>query len=114
MDTQRPHGRILRADPGGGNQAVPGELEAAGVRRRDVTLVCAKALHRILRPSELARLPGDDLVREFGARLICHDAVHPTLIVDLGVTDDHGFPVEVYRLVAESELTVYVMLSSSF
>jgi hypothetical protein len=89
-------------------RAVLDELEAAGVRRRDVTLVCANALHRMLRPVELARLLGEDLVAEFGARLICHDAEDAALIVDLGVTKDHGYPVEVHRLVAESDLTVYV------
>jgi len=89
-------------------RAVLDELEAAGVRRRDVTLVCANALHRMLRPSELSRLLGEDLVREFGARLICHDAEDREQIVDLGVTGDHGYPVEVHRLVAESDLTVYV------
>jgi hypothetical protein len=89
-------------------EAVLDELEAAGVRRRDVTLICANALHRMLRPSELARLLGPDLVGEFGDRLICHDAEDPALIVDLGVTKDHGYPVEVHRLVAESDLTVYV------
>ncbi len=89
-------------------RAVLDELEAAGVRRRDVTLVCANALHRMLRPAELARLLGDDLVREFGPRLICHDAEDPDQIADLGVTAEHGYPVEVHRLVAESALTVYV------
>jgi hypothetical protein len=89
-------------------QAVLDELEGAGVRRRDVTLICANALHRMLRPSELARLLGDGLVAEFGDRLLCHDAEDPTLIVDLGVTAEHGYPVEVHRLVADSDLTVYV------
>src|SRR5262249_59552729 len=84
------------------------ELEAAGVRRSDVTLICANALHRMLRPTELARLLGDELVAEFGARLICHDAADKALMVDLGVTNDHGYPVEVHRLVAESDLTLYV------
>ena len=89
-------------------QAVLDELEGAGVRRRDVTLICANALHRMLRPSELARLLGDGLVAEFGDRLLCHDAEDPTLIVDLGLTAEHGYPVEVHRLVADSDLTVYV------
>ena len=89
-------------------EAVLDELEAAGVSRRDVTLICANALHRMLRPAELARLLGDDLVQEFGTRLMCHDAEDPELIVDLGVTAEHGYPVEVHRLVAESDLTVYV------
>jgi hypothetical protein len=89
-------------------RAVLEELEAAGVRRRDVTLICANALHRMLRPAELARLLGEDLVREFGPRLICHDAEDPEQIADLGLTAEHGYPVEVHRLVAESDLTVYV------
>jgi lactate racemase len=89
-------------------RAILDELDAAGVRRRDVTLICANALHRMLRPSELARLLGDDLVAEFGDRLRCHDAEDREQIADLGVTGDHGYPVEVHRLVAESDLTVYV------
>src|SRR5215472_5653632 len=62
----------------------------------------------MLRPSELARLLAVDLVAEFGDRLRCHDAEDPELLVDLGVTAEHGYPVEVHRLVAESDLTVYV------
>jgi hypothetical protein len=89
-------------------RAVLEELEAAGVSRGSVTLVCANALHRMLRPAELARLLGPDLVAEFGARLVCHDAEDPAQVVDLGRTAEHGYPVEVSRLVAESDLTVYV------
>jgi hypothetical protein len=89
-------------------QAVLDELEGAGVRRRDVTLICANALHRMLRPSELARLLGDGLVAEFGDRLLCHDAEDREQIIDLGLTPEHGYPVEVHRLVADSDLTVYI------
>ena len=32
----------------------------------------------------------------------------PTQIVDLGVTAEHGYPVEVSRLVTDSDLTIYV------
>src|SRR5215470_7507520 len=64
-------------------QAILDELEAAGVGRRDVTLICANALHRLLRPAELARLLGEDLVAEFGSRLVCHDAEDPEQITDL-------------------------------
>ena len=89
-------------------RAVLDELAAAGVSRRDVALICANALHRMLRPEELALLLDEDLVREFGPRLTCHDAEDPGQIVDLGVTPEHGYPVEVHRRVAESDLTVYV------
>src|SRR5262249_28449369 len=74
----------------------------------DVRLVCANALHRQLRPAELERLLGEDLVAEFGSRLTCHDAEDAEQIVDLGTTGDHGYPVEVHRAVADSDLTVYV------
>ena len=89
-------------------RAALGELEAAGVSRRNVTLVCANALHRMFRPAELARLIGPELVAEFGPRLLCHDAEDPALMVDLGRTAEHGYEVEVHRLVVESDLTVYI------
>jgi hypothetical protein len=89
-------------------RAVLDELAAAGVSRSQVRLVCANALHRMLRPAELRRLLDDALVDEFAGRLSCHDAEDPAQIVDLGVTSEHGYPVEVSRLVTDSDLTVYV------
>ncbi|MBI4635632.1 MAG: DUF2088 domain-containing protein [Candidatus Rokubacteria bacterium] len=89
-------------------RAVLEELESAGVPRTHVTLICANALHRMLRPAELERLIGPDLVAEFGPRLICHDAEDRANLVDLGRSPEHGWEVEVHRLVADSDLTVYV------
>jgi hypothetical protein len=89
-------------------RAVLDELAAAGVSRGQVRLVCANALHRMCRPAELTRLLDAELVAEFGSRLGCHDAEDREQIVDLGVTPEHGYPVEVSRLVTESDLTVYV------
>ncbi|HEY7869164.1 MAG TPA: lactate racemase domain-containing protein [Methylomirabilota bacterium] len=89
-------------------RAVLDELAAAGVSRGQVRLVCANALHRMCRPAELARLLDPALLDEFGPRLSCHDAEDPEQIADLGVTAEHGYPVEVSRLVTDSDLTVYV------
>jgi hypothetical protein len=89
-------------------RAVLDDLAVAGVSRSQVRLVCANALHRMLRPAELRRLLDDKLVDEFGARLTCHDAEDPDQIADLGVTPEHGYPVEVSRLVTDADLTVYV------
>jgi hypothetical protein len=89
-------------------EAVLGELEAAGVPRGRVTLICANALHRKLRQAELERILGEDVVRDFGPRLVCHDAEDREAIVNLGRTPEHGYPVEVHRLVVESDLTVYI------
>jgi hypothetical protein len=89
-------------------RAVLAELAEAGVSPSQVRLVCANALHRMCRPEELARLLDEPLVKEFGPRLSCHDAEDPEQIVDLGTTDEHGYPVQVSRLVADADLTVYV------
>jgi hypothetical protein len=89
-------------------RAVLDELGAAGVSRSQVRLVCANALHRMLRPAELRRLLDDALMTEFGPRLTCHDAEDREQIADLGVTAEHGYPVEVSRLVTDADLTVYV------
>jgi hypothetical protein len=45
------------------------QLEAAGVPRETVTLICANSLHRKFRPKELAVVLGEDLVKEFGPRI---------------------------------------------
>jgi len=89
-------------------RAVLDELAQAGVTARQVRLVCANALHRMCRPAELRRLLDDRLVEEFGDRLTCHDAEDPAQIVDLGTTAEHGYPVEISRLVTDSDLTIYV------
>jgi hypothetical protein len=89
-------------------RAVLAELAQAGVAPGQVQLVCANALHRMLRPAELRRLLDDDLVRDFDGRLTCHDAEDPAQIADLGVTAEHGYPVQVSRHVADADLTVYV------
>ena len=89
-------------------RAVLEELAAAGVSRAQVRLVCANALHRMCRPAELIRLLDGPLVSEFGPRLTCHDAEDREQIADLGVTAEHGYPVEVSRHVTDADLTVYV------
>ncbi len=82
-------------------------LESAGVDRGDVTLICANALHRKFRPTELANMLGDDLVQEFGERLFCHDAEDASQIVHVGLTAD-GHDVEISRFAAEADLTIYI------
>src|SRR5437870_10385221 len=80
-------------------EAVLRDLAAAGVARGQVSLICANALHRKLRPAELARIIGADLVAEFGERLSCHDAEYPDGLVDLGRPPEPGYSDVVNRLV---------------
>jgi hypothetical protein len=91
--------------------AIVSELERGGVKREDVALLCANALHRKLSADELARLLGDDVVHDHGDRLACHDAEDPDGIVSLGSTPS-GYDVELNRLVSESDLLVYLNCST--
>jgi hypothetical protein len=90
------------------------ELEKGGVRREAITLLCANALHRQFTHDELAKLLGDDIVKEFGAdgRLLCHDAEDPESLEYLGDTE-LGEPVDVSRRVTDATLTVYVNASTT-
>lgn len=91
--------------------AVVSELERGGVRTRDISLVCANALHRKFSHDELARTIGDDVVRAHYDRLSCHDAEDPDDIVHLGVTPS-GLDVQLSRKVIESDRTVYLNCST--
>lgn len=86
------------------------DLDAAGVDRENVNLICANALHRKQRPEELAFMLGDQLVNGFGERLFSHDAEDHDNLVYLGQTEN-GYDVEISRYVMESDLTVYVNAS---
>ncbi|MDP2673691.1 MAG: lactate racemase domain-containing protein [Dehalococcoidia bacterium] len=88
-------------------EAILEELAAAGVAEENVNLVCANALHRKWTDAELTSILGPDLVRRFGDRLTCHDAEDAGNLTYLGTTPS-GYDVEIHRLAAESDLTVYV------
>jgi hypothetical protein len=83
------------------------ELESAGVKPSNMTLLCANGLHRKFTRRELAKIIGDDLVKAFGYRVLCHDAEDPEGLTYLGRTDS-GYDVEINRLVTDSDLTIYI------
>ena len=83
------------------------DLESAGVRREDISSMCANSLHRKSRPEELRVILGDELVDEFGSQITCHDAEDPDQLVYLGQTPG-GYDVELNRQVIDSDLTIYV------
>jgi hypothetical protein len=82
------------------------ELDAAGVRSQDVTLLCAVGLHRKNTRAEMEELLGPQVVHRVPRlRLVNHDAEDPEGMVRLGETED-GDVVEVNRLVLEADLAV--------
>ena len=83
-------------------------LDDCGVRRENITLICAVALHRKMKRKELARMLGPRIMSEFYPdHLINFDAEDRDAIADLGRTEEDE-PVEVYKGVVESDLVIYV------
>ncbi len=58
-----------------------------------------------------AKLIGDDLVKEFGDRLYCHDAEDQENLVHLGTTPN-GYHVELNKAVVDDDLTIYLNCST--
>ncbi|MDI6870147.1 MAG: lactate racemase domain-containing protein [Bacillota bacterium] len=84
------------------------ELLAAGVREKDITLLCAIGLHRKNTKGELEWYLGSEIVDRFWPdRLVMHDAEDPEAIVELGC-DEMGNFVAVNRLVAECDLAINI------
>lgn len=84
------------------------ELERAGVRDEDITLVCAIGLHRKNYWTEFRDYLGPEVAQRFrGARLVNHDAEDDDNIVYVGETE-HADVVEVNRRVVEADLVVSI------
>lgn len=83
------------------------DLYSAGVKKKNIDLVCANALHRKFTHLELSQIIGPELVKEFGYQLYCHDAEDKENMVSLGRTES-GCEVELNRCVTDADLVVYV------
>ena len=79
------------------------ELEGAGVRDKDITLLCGIGLHRPSTQSERIEKLGEDIVRRY--RITDSTPRDPDQLVDLGVTPS-GVPLSVNRTAYESDLLI--------
>ena len=79
------------------------ELEAAGVRDEDITLLCGIGMHRPSTPEEKVAKLGREVVARY--RVIDNEPRNPEALVDLGVTPG-GVPVQVHRAAVEADLLV--------
>ncbi|MCG3129371.1 MAG: hypothetical protein FLDDKLPJ_00098 [Phycisphaerae bacterium] len=83
-------------------------LYSYGVKRENLRMLCAVALHRKMKTHELARMLGPRIMREFHPHQLDNfDAENRANIANLGVTSE-GEPVQVDRRVVESDLVIYV------
>lgn len=85
------------------------ELVSAGVRERDIRLICAPGNHRKYTRGELAAYLGPALFERFAVRgqIENHDCTDPERLKFLGFTE-HGGLVEHNRDFLEADLRLYV------
>ncbi len=79
------------------------ELEEAGVRREDITLICALGTHKEHTPAEMEALLGPEILGCY--RCIQHRPRNPDNMVSLGVSS-FGHPVQIHKALFESDLNV--------
>jgi nickel-dependent lactate racemase len=83
--------------------AVLAELEEAGVKNENITLLCAIGMHRpTTRDEKIAKL-GAAIVSCY--RVIDNEPQNPAALVDLGITSG-GVPVQVHRAAYEADLLI--------
>jgi nickel-dependent lactate racemase len=78
------------------------ELEAGGIKKRDMTAVVATGTHRPNTPEELKEKFGD-VVKEIP--FINHDPYHPDRLIKLG-TSANGIPLVFNRRVAQADIRI--------
>ena len=83
--------------------AMLAELEQAGVRDEDITLLCGVGMHRPSTPEEKLAKLGQDVVARY--RVIDNEPQNPAVLVDLGVTPG-GVPVQLHRAAVEADLLI--------
>lgn len=79
------------------------ELEAAGVRDEDITLLCGIGLHRPSTREEKVLKLGQAVVDRY--RVIDNEPLNPEALVDLGQTES-GIPLSVHKVAYEADLLI--------
>lgn len=77
------------------------ELEAAGVRDEDITLLCGIGMHRPSTPEEKVTKLGRAVVERY--RVVDNEPQNPDALVDLGTTES-GIPLSVNKIAYEADL----------
>ncbi len=78
------------------------ELHAAGINTSDITLLCAKGLHRPMTDEELRKKLGSEIAE--AVTVLNHDATDSDTLVTAGVIDD--IPVVFNRRCSESDVVM--------
>ena len=79
------------------------ELQKAGVKDEDITLLCGTGMHRPSTRAEKIDKLGVDIVERYC--VIDNDPQNPAALVDLGATRT-GIPVQIHRAAVEADLLI--------
>jgi nickel-dependent lactate racemase len=79
------------------------ELEMAGVRDEDITLLCGTGMHRPSTSEEKISKLGAEVAARF--RVIDNEPQNPAALVDLGMTE-RGVPFSVHKAAYEADLLI--------
>ena len=79
------------------------ELEAAGVKDDNITLLCGIGMHRSSTPEEKDAILGPEIVRRY--RVIDNEPQNPEALVDLGVTPG-GVPVQAHKAAVDADFLI--------
>ena len=79
------------------------ELNLAGVKDENITVIFGCGTHRAVKPEEAAALLGAEVLKR--VKTVSHDCRAPDL-VNLGTTKTHGNKVQVNRVFAEADVRV--------
>jgi lactate racemase len=83
--------------------ALLAELEAAGVKDENITLLCGTGMHRPSTHEEKITKLGAGIVARY--RVLDNEAQNAAALVDLGVTSN-GVPVQAHRAAVEADLLI--------
>jgi len=83
--------------------ALLAELEGAGLRDKDITLLCGVGMHRPSTPEEKVAKLGRTVVERY--RVVDHEPQNPDALVDLGTTAS-GIPLSVNRIAYKADLLI--------
>lgn len=85
------------------------ELYAAGVKKKDILLICSNGLHRKNTEAEIRGVLGDDIFNEFrpSGQIVNHDSEDYDNLVDLGRTQ-RGDPVIMNKAVFEADIPILI------
>jgi len=79
------------------------EMEAAGIRDEDITLLCGIGMHRPSIPEEKVAKLGQAVVDRY--RVVDHEPQNAEALVDLGLTES-GIPLSVSKIAYQADLLV--------